>query len=494
MSDIIVSKPNHSVLKITCALGIEAELKEAFSYFVPNYKFMPKYKYGVWDGKIYMYDLRTRTFPAGLLFELCKFAKQRDYSIQFDNSQLRVNESTNEEYNLDISLSDTKGNPMSPRDYQLQSVNMAIKNKRQIILSPTGSGKSLVIYMLMRYYQDKKLLLIVPTTALVEQMYKDFQDYSQNDDTYDVTPETVHRIYSGHDKNPPESCNCTITTWQSAYKLPQQWFAKYKVVIGDEVHLFKAASLTKIMNNCVNAGIRVGTTGTIDSNNSEINILTLKGLFGSIYKATTTKALMDSNTLAKLNIDILTLNHKDTIPSKTVYQMEMAHLVADQKRNKFIAKLALAQKTNTLVLFNLVAKHGKPLYELICELNPDESRPIYYISGEIDTIVREEIRALMETHPNAILVASFGSFSTGVNLKNLHNIIFAAPSKSAIRVLQSIGRGLRKYKDYELKLFDIIDNYSGTNKKRNYAYQHGIERLKIYTAQKFKFKVYSVNI
>jgi len=493
MEKIIVSKPNNSYLMLNASMSVEAEIRDHFSFYVPNYQHMPKYKYGVWDGKFYLYNFNSKLFPVGLLEELCKFAKSRDYHVEFDNSIEKVyNEQLSECYDLDIPITSASGEIIEPREYQLNSVNAVIQNQRRIILSPTGSGKSLVIYMIMRYYQHLKTLIIVPTTALVEQMYKDFQDYSQKDENYNVCPETVHRIYSGHDKNPPSSCNCVISTWQSIYKLPKNWFWEYNAVIGDEVHGFKAASLTKIMENSVNAYIRVGTTGTLD--NSQINELILKGSFGPVYTATTTKKLMDSNTLAQMSIDVITLNHKETIPSNVSYQDEVKHLVKDFKRNKFIAKLALSQKTNTLILFNYVNDHGKPLYDLIKEMNKDESRPIYYISGEIDVKVREEIRALMETHDNAILLASFGTFSTGINLKNLHNIIFAAPTKSVVRVLQSIGRGLRKYQDYKLKIYDIVDDYAGSRKKKNYSFKHGVDRLKIYAAQKFKYKIHGVEL
>lgn len=493
MEEIVISKPNHSYLILDASPGVEAEIRDYFSFYVPNYQHMPKYKYGVWDGKFYLYNFNSKLFPVGLLEDLCKFAKSRNYNIRFNDVDEKVYIAPKSDvYDLKIPITDSKGEIIEPRDYQINSVNSVIQNQRRIILSPTGSGKSLIIYMIMRYFQNFKTLVITPTTALVEQMYKDFQEYSQKDGSYSVSPETVHRIYSGHDKDPPESCNCVISTWQSIYKLPKNWFWKFNVVVGDEVHGFKAASLTKIMENSVNAHIRVGTTGTLD--NSQINELILKGSFGPIHVATTTKKLMDSNTLAQMSIDVITLNHEETIPSKVPYQDEIKYLVKDYKRNRFISKLALSQKTNTLILFNYVEDHGKPLYELIKEMNPDDTRPIYYISGEIDVKIREEIRALMEMHENAILLASFGTFSTGINLKNLHNIIFAAPTKSVVRVLQSIGRGLRKYHDYKLKIYDIVDDYSGNRKKKNYAFKHGVDRLKIYAAQKFKYKIHGVKL
>ena len=493
MDEIVISKPDHSNIHIETDPGIEMEINDRFSFFVNNYMHMPKYKYGVWDGKIKLMDMRTKLFPAGLLVDLLRFAKERDYNVKLNNQYLPVIRKEQDEFELNFPISDGKGNKLEPRDYQIASVNKVVKNKRALILSPTGSGKSLIIYMLMRHYadkQNKKCLLIVPTTALVEQMYGDFQEYSSLD-TYTVDESSVHRIYAGHDKNPPDSANIVVSTWQSLHTLPANYFLQYDVVIGDEVHLFKAKSLSKIMSNLKNTEVRVGTTGTLDG--KEVNEMVLRGHFGSVFTATTTKELMDKDTLAKISIDAICLKHQNKLPTCT-YHEEVQHLVADEKRNTFIARLALSQKTNTLVLFNHVDTHGKPLYDLICELNTDPDRPIFYISGEVKTEVREAIRHAMEEKHNAILCASFGTVSTGINIKNLHNIIFAAPSKSLIRVLQSIGRGLRKYKDFKLKLYDIMDDYSGGRKKKNYAYLHGIERLKIYAKQKFNFKIHNVKI
>ncbi len=485
MEVIRVLKPNHTQLIIDTERSIEAELSEAFSFFVPNYKFMNKYKYGVWDGKIRIYDMNRKTFPAGLFHELIKFAKARDYKIELHEDSLPI-EHNKDTYDLDIPLTASDGSIIEPRDYQYASVNYAIQNHRGLVISPTGTGKSLIIYMIYRYFSDKKFLIVVPTVSLVEQMYGDFLDYSQKDPSIDMAEE-AHRIYSGHEKISDK--RCTISTWQSIHKMPRSWFEQFDAVIGDEAHGFKAQSLTHIMNSSVNADVRIGTTGTLDG--SMINELVLKGLFGEIFTATTTKEQMDKENLSSMTIDAILLKH-DKQP-KMKYHDEIAHIVNDKKRNLFIAKLALNQKSNTLVLFNQIS-HGKAIFELIKKHNKDTDRPIYYIAGEVGAKEREEIRHAMETHPDAILVASLGTFSVGVNLKNLHNIIFASPTKSQIRVLQAIGRGLRKYLDYSLRIYDVIDDYTGGRKDKNYALRHGIERLKIYKRQQFDVQHHSFKL
>jgi superfamily II DNA or RNA helicase len=494
MSDtILICKKNHSSILVSADPGIEAEIREEFSFFVPNYKFMPAYKNRMWDGKIYLLESRTRRFPAGLITELATFARSRGYTLEFDSSGLPAQETEDVEADFDFPLY-SKGNSIEIRDYQRDAVSHFVQNKRGILLSPTGSGKSLMIYLLLRNFADHRFLIVVPTTNLVEQMYSDFADYSSTDSTFDVNDDTVHRIYAGKDKNIGDA-RVVISTWQSIHRFPRVWFEQFTGVIGDEAHTFKAKSLNHILNSCVNADVRVGTTGTLDG--TQVHEMILRGLFGPIYRATTTKDLIDKNTLSETLINVISLQyskqecaHVAKVASK--YSDEIAYLVAHERRNRFLINLALAQTCNTLLLYNFVETHGIPLRDLAHERNPDK-RPIYFISGNIDAAEREQIRHKMEADNNTLLIASLGTFSTGINIRNLHNIIFASPTKSQIRVLQSIGRGLRKHgENSHLQIFDIIDNLTGKRKRKNYALKHGIERARIYAQEQFDFKVTEV--
>tara|TARA_Y100000004_G_C8883874_1_gene398824 strand:- start:62 stop:1117 length:1056 start_codon:yes stop_codon:yes gene_type:complete len=349
--------------------------------------------------------------------------------------------------------------------------------------------------MLLRYFLendvDFRALIVVPTTSLVEQMYKDFEDYSSEDDTFDVELD-VHRIYSGKEKLQFEQ-SVVITTWQSAIRLPQNWFRQYGFVIGDEAHTFKAKSLTTIMNRLTEAYMRIGTTGTIDSAMS--NQMTLEGNFGPIYKVTSTKELIDSNTLAKLDINVLLMKYSDKkrqACKSLKYQEEIDFLVSYHKRNNFIANLTIDQQGNSLVLYNLVEKHGKPLYNLFVEKLKGTNRKVFFVSGAVNAEERERVRAITEKESNAIIVASVGTFSTGINIINLHNIMFASPTKSQIRVLQSIGRGLRKTEDGQgTTVYDLADDLSW-KKRKNYTLNHAMERAKIYAKEKFKHKIHEV--
>jgi len=265
-------------------------------------------------------------------------------------------------------------------------------------------------------------------------------------------------------------------------------------VFGDECHGFKSKSLTTIMNKCTEAEYRFGTTGTLDG--ALTHELVLQGLFGKVYRVTSTRALQDNDTLAKLAIKRIILNYSEQVKKdfgKKTYQEELEFIVTNSKRNSFIKNLTLDLKGNTLLLYNYVEKHGKPLYKLIKD-EVDETRKVFFVSGETAATDREAIRAIVEKQKNSITVASLGTFSTGINIRNLHNIVFASPSKSQIRVLQSIGRGLRKTDDGKsTTLYDIIDDITWKSKK-NFGILHADERLRIYGREKFNHKTYRVDL
>ena len=499
MTDIGITKVDETSLRIVSNdSGILMELSEHFTFFAEGYKFMPLYRNKLWDGKVRLYDSRTGRLPYGLLFEVLKFANSHNYTYELHPSITERDVPTSQsllEYASGLHIT-SGGAPITPRDYQLDAYVHACAEGRGLIISPTGSGKSLIIYLCVRWFlehYDEKVLIVVPTTSLVEQMTKDFADYSQHDASFDVQSE-VHKIYSGKEKHDISS-RVIVTTWQSAITLQKSWFQSYGMVIGDEAHLFKAKSLNTIMSACVNACYRIGTTGTLDG--SLCNERVLVGNFGPTHRVITTKELIDNDTLAALKIKCIVCNHSDELKkviSKADYQTEIDAIASHAGRNAFIANLALDQKGNTLVLFNLVQKHGKPLFELISSTNGDSNRHIFYVSGEVDATNRERIRELTETQNNAIIVASVGTFSTGINIKNLHQIIFAAPTKSQIRVLQSIGRGLRKSDDGRpTTVYDISDNFSW-KKKKNYTLQHAIERTKMYAKEGFNHKLYEIQL
>ena len=373
--------------------------------------------------------------------------------------------------------------PLKVRDYQYKAIYEAMKHRRKLLLSPTASGKSLMIYALTRFWERKNLrtLIVVPTTSLVEQMFKDFKDYGWDSKYH------CHKVYGG--ASPISKKDVIITTWQSIYKLPKTYFKQFGAIIGDEAHQFKAKSLTKIMNKLYDCKYRIGFTGTLDG--LQTNRLVLEGVFGSVDKVTKTEKLIKEGHLSDFEIKVLLLKHdKQTFET---YQDEMEYLCAHPSRNRFIRNLVCDLKGNTLVLFNYVEKHGLPLFELINNKTGD-NRQVFLVHGGVDVEDREKARSIAETTNNSIIVASYGTFSTGINIRNLNNVVFASPSKSRIRNLQSIGRVLRKGTNKsKAVLYDIADDITKGG-RRNYTLNHLIERVKIYNEESFDYEFIDVNL
>ena len=485
---LIIDKKNEVYLKIEADADIRRELGEYFTFEVPGFKFMPQYRNRVWDGKIRLFSYATGQIYTGLYPYILDWCKKNDVQV-VDGTKIKdtkIDDKKLEQFLKALKI------PLEIRDYQIEAFRHSIEKSRCLLLSPTASGKSLIIYLMLIFNllrlkdtKQDKILIIVPTTSLVEQLFKDFKDYGYNSDR------NIHRIYQGHDKDTNK--RVIISTWQSIYNLPKKWFKDFGMIIGDEAHLFKAVSLTKILTKLEDCKYRVGLTGTLDG--TKTHKLVLEGLFGAVNKVVSTSELQERKQLADLKIICLILQHDATarqfLKDKS-YQEEMDYLVSNTKRNKYIRNLCLSLQGNSLCLFQYVEKHGELLKDLIEEKAQD--RKVFFVHGGVEADERENIRAITEQSDNAIIIASYGTFSTGINIRNLHNIIFASPSKSRIRNLQSIGRGLRlKDNNSAATLYDIADDLT-YNEKENYTLQHFKERINIYNSEEFNYEIHNIEL
>ena len=483
--EILMEKESEVYLKLSCEPGIRMELNQYFRFRPKNYQFMPMFRRRKWDGYVYLFNFDNGRIYYGLKKEVQRFVNDREYKlIDQTNDPLEI--ISNEKYYEFLTSFPCQ---YKLRDYQSNAVRHSINERRCVLLSPTASGKSLIIYYLIRYYYPKKSLIIVPTLSLVSQMYTDFQSYA--DKNFEVE-NLVHKIFGGQEKETTKPI--VISTWQSLYELKKPFFTDFEVVIGDEAHLYKAKSLTKIMKNLENAPYRIGTTGTLDE--VEVHKLILEGLFGSTKRVTSTKELIKKKTLSEISIKCLILRYSkeaSSIVSKLNYQEEIDFLVSHTERNKYICNLVKGLTGNTLVLFQLVEKHGNILYSMLQD-TLESNRKAYYVYGGTDAESREKVRELVELEKDSVICASYGVYSTGVNIRNIHNIVFASPSKSRIRNLQSIGRGLRKSETKSsASLYDIADDLT-YNDRKNYTLNHFMERIKIYTSEHFPYHIYTIPI
>ena len=480
---LVVDKQDEVYLSVSTEDSIRKELSEFFKFKVPGAEFIPAVRKRFWDGYIRLFHLNKNQIYMGLYPYLKEFCDDREYEL--DGWEPETDTFTIERYEEIV-----QDIPLELRDYQKEAVAYAAHNQKCILVSPTASGKSLMIYSLIRYNflkKNGKALIIVPTTSLVEQMAKDFDDYGFNGH--------VAKLYGGN-KN-YENAPIVITTWQTMSRMPKDFGNEFGMVVGDEAHLFQAKSLTKIMESLTEVKYKIGTTGTLQD--TQTHKLQLEGMFGPAYFVTTSKELMEEGTLANLDIKCLVLSYEESerkLVCKMTYQEEMDWIVRNPKRNNFIKNLVNGLNGNTLVLFQYVEKHGKPLYTSFSELftNDSTKRKCFFVFGGTDALDREKVREIVEKEKDAVIVASFGTFSTGINIKRLHNIVFASPSKSRIRNLQSIGRGLRRTDDKEnVALYDIADDLSW-KKNTNYTLNHFSERINIYSTESFNYEIHSVRI
>lgn len=493
MCDLKISNIDSVFIKVDCDAGYAKELSDFFTFTVPGHKYMPAFRKKMWDGKIKLFNFYKREIYAGLYDYVVQFAKDRSYTVEEPQVQqrTRINSEQVREYIASLNPY-AAGKPLTPHNHQIEAITHAINNERCLLLSPTASGKSLIIYTLCQYFlnkinKDKKILIIVPTISLVSQMYSDFMEYSSKSKW--KARDYCHKIHGGQDKT--SNKKIIISTWQSIYKLPNKFFEQFEAVMGDECHLFKSKSLTNIMSKLKNCPYRIGTTGTLDG--SFTHKLVIEGLFGRVYKVVTTKELMEKKILSNLQIDCILLNHSDEdkqFVKKLKYAEEIDWLISNSNRNEFIINLSGKLKGNTLILFQFVEKHGKILYETIKQQYPD--RKVYFIHGATDAEMRESVRTVVENQDNSIIIASYGTFSTGVSIRRLNNIVFSSPSKSRIRVLQSIGRQLRKSEHKEMaKLYDIADDLKWKS-YTNHTLRHFNERIKIYESENFDYKIIKI--
>lgn len=482
MFSMRIEKLNNVYIRILCdEQSIEFELSDYFKFRAPNFQFHPKFKARLWDGNLRLYNRQTKSIYAGLLQEVLKFARDRNYQVEISKELQNTNTSG------DISNFLKSISHFEYRDYQVDAIQKAIQAERLLLLSPTSSGKSLIIYSLLRYF-NVNCLLIVPTINLVGQMYTDFEEYSSQRDDFVVDNE-CHMIYGGQSKE--SSKRIKISTWQSLHKLPESYFNQFEMIIVDECHTAKSTSIKEILEKTKNCRYRFGTTGTLDG--MLTNKMVVQGLLGPVYNVTTTKALMEQGHVSNLTIKCLILKYTEEeckFARKHTYVDEVDFILSHNKRNSLIVNLAVSLQQNTLLLFNFIERHGKLLYEAI-ENKLKESgsnRKVFFVCGATDADTRNDIRAIVEKENDAIIIASAGVFSAGVNIKNLVNIIFAHSGKSRIRTLQSIGRVLRIGRHDYATLYDIVDDLNH-KKRKSYSVKHFIERFKYYQEERFKLKV-----
>jgi superfamily II DNA or RNA helicase len=486
MSDLIIEKVNSSCVHLVCEDGLSHRFYNVFSAYAPGYRFNPRFKLHVWDGKVRCYNPITQILPIGLLNNLLIWCDQHkiEYSLQGFDKPLRDNIDKAE---LEKQMNSYITAGFQARDYQVNAVHAALTNRRGVLLSCTGSGKSLMIYTFLRYLLDNKdvhrAILIVPSVSLVEQMFSDFRDYG-----WDDLEDHVEMLYSG--KKPTFKKEILISTWQSLEKEDPEFFEVYDACVVDECHQAKCNVVTRLLKLMHNAEYKIGTSGTLPTEISEQ--LQINSVIGNVLFELKSCELIARGYLTKLNIAAIFLKYPLSFIEENkerTYPEEVKMVEEYPNRNKVLNFIIdhTSPMNNMLILVNH-RNHLKDVEDYLHKNYPEKKVSI--ITGDVKAKVREEIRVGIEDEDGTILLATYQTMSTGVNIPKLHAIMLFSNSKSRIKVLQSIGRGLRKHNSKnKVIIYDIVDDLSYKKRTgriaKNYCMQHFDERSSYYIEQEF---------
>lgn len=396
-SDITLAPHSHAYCFVWTSESIERELSDELSFMVPGSQYMQKFRRG-WDGRVRLFNRTTKMVYAGLASRIMRWAEKQGYTV---SSKLPLHVTNWSEFDTQRLL-DAYPVSFEVRDYQRAAVTHALHQQRCVVLSPTASGKSLVLYYLVRArMQEGPVLLIVPTITLVHQMVEDWRGYGWTDvDT------VVHQITGGVKKDTEKPV--VVSTWQSIFRQPEAWFSRYQTLLGDEAHTFKAESLRSIMEKLPQCAYRIGVTGTLDDAKS--NKLMVEGVFGPPHRVAKTADLQTQGHLVPIRIQGHFLQYTEhdrwmLREHKRRYVEEIDYLVQHPERMRWLVDFVQQLPGNVLMLYQFVEKHGIPLYHAVSRAVAGR-RPVYFVSGNVDADTRETIRALLE-HPEHV-VLTFG--------------------------------------------------------------------------------------
>jgi len=505
---------NSKLILIESSKGEYNQLKLFLTRKVKNYRFQKRYKLGVWDGSIDYF--KNGFIDFGLWQEVYQCCKEYGYPFVIENKeQFPINKDITKEQLqefVDEFYKDHKtkdGDPFMPYEHQVDAIFQLLKYQFGILEIATAGGKSLVFGTLLFYYlknvnPDAKFLLIVPNISLVTQFYNDLNDYNYGFNEGDnKTPLEIRidevmsdkpRKYRDEEKKP----NIYIGTYQSLEKWPREWFRQFDVVATDEAHTAKAKTLISILTRTFgSAKIRFGMSGTYPSPSS-VEILTIESLLGPKLVNISAKNLIDKGLISAVKIKVILLHHDNRKFAEGVYNIrkrgdgQRAYLLEKEyasnsaKRKTFIKKLVDKFTTNSLLLFHNI-EYGTELYNYIKD--NCQKKDVFYIDGSTSMEKREYIKKKMEDTSGdpKILVASFGTTSTGVNIKAITNIVFTQSFKSDQVIRQSIGRGLRLHSEKDkLVVFDLVDVFHSEYKTVLWR-QYESRMTEIYKRQKYPF-------
>jgi superfamily II DNA or RNA helicase len=474
---------------------------------IHNFYFHPLVKKKVWDGAICFVDKKLPVWrvPIGLWSEIYQIGQKYKIDVSIEGLEEIIDSSFTLDEFKKWCEEFFKHKEKKPRDYQIETAWKIIRFKLSVSEVATSSGKTLIAFIVLAYlksvYRVKKFLMVVPNTNLILQATEDFEEYGLDE----LDNCEIQQIHGANKKK--ISGGLMIGTYQSLVKMGPEFFDDVEAVFVDECHQAKSTSIKKVVSKCKDSLWRFGLSGTLANKNSA-EYLTIQQFLGPLIMEISPKFLFDNNYATPVNIKIVKMNwlkedlkeklislkdNKKEIEGNEIFNIERKLVINSEKRLNFITDFILKTSKNSLVLFQSVGEgYGKRIYEKIREKTPEKE--VYYIDGDTDPNTREIFIKRMEEETNRILVASFGTLSTGISINNIHNIFLTESYKSEVLIKQTLGRGMRLHENKDkVNVVDFVDDFS-LNGKQNYLLKHSNERIEIYKREQFDYKIYEINI
>ena len=496
------------------------QMQLSLNPYVDNFYFKKKKFHGHWNGKISFIDDALR-IPVGLWFKVQQICEQYNIPYQFENLDVIFNNDFDEKDFDDWVINFFKDNPdIDLRDYQIEAAKIILKYQRSISEIATSGGKTLIMFMVFGYLKFKnqlnRMLVIVPTVDLVVQNMEKFVKYSEN---YSKLKFTYQLIYSDETKE-IQNVDVVFGTYQSLCKLPDNFFTAVNVICNDESQFAQTKSIESVIKKCINAPFRFGMSGTAKIDKDVAEAYTIMGLLGPMINKIKAHFLFENNYATPVQVKMLYLDYigldvraalkklkattkkkkqegdnskKETDGAKLLgYERDI--ILSNEKRFDYIIDFISNLKKNTLVLFQDIKRsHGKNIYNKLKEIF-DSDYEIFYIDGQTPIDNRKYYREAMDNKDDKIrvMVASFGCFSTGIDVNNIHYILLVESYKSETIIKQSVGRGMRLDDDKDIvTIIDFIDDFSMKGFD-NYFLKHSVERERIYKEERYKIKKYKI--
>jgi superfamily II DNA or RNA helicase len=531
---------NSEEIVVTSATRIEYhQLSLWLTRHVKGYRYMPAFKMGVWNGQQTYF--KNGRINIGLWKEAMKGCKEIEASFILENKEefplnrevtLEKVQDFCDEYFKFHKVRTKSGEwiKFMPYDHQIESAYKILKNRYCMAEVATSGGKSLIISIVMFYTlkhidPNAKFLIIVPSITLVTQFYDNIMEYNWGINTLvEMRDKKVESILNPESKYTPcdirveevmserprkfsgaQDPNVYIGTYQSLEKWPKQFFQQFHTVVTDEAHGAKAKTITTILNKTFGyAYSRFGVSGTFPEEDT-CEILTIQSVLGPKITEVSANELKEKGIITPMEIRAVIMNHNDREfderiqiikkggNGKDAFELEKAYIHVSDKRLDFIKKIVDKCDSNTLLLFHTI-EYGQKIFDKLQK--EIDNRDFFYIDGEVSGKKREEIKKQMEsTEGNAkVLVASYGTLSTGVSINAIFNVIFADSFKSEQIIIQSIGRALRLHSEKKkANIFDLVDVFDANNMS-NILFRHFKEREKFYTKRQYPYKIIKINL